>query len=1191
MAKRKMLTKPLHWLHLSDIHMGCRGTALWWQVRNELRDSLKKQIEKIGHSPDLILITGDLAFKGAKKEYVQFDSFLEDLKDWLSKTGAKKDLLILPVPGNHDFKRPTGQRAYQYKILDGYNSDDDPLVKDFKKRLWSGKNTPTFIKNSFNEYTKWFDRTIKPQFDGTSHEAHFSRIPGDCCVEVNFDNHLPLIVVGLNSAWMQYTGGDFKKRLELPREQFHLALSGDDRGSPLCIFDDERPALLMMHHPPAWLSETSRNAFFESIYTPDRFHLCLFGHRHKGRSETRSDSGGEARYFFQSPSLFGLEHYGTSKEDRAMGCSFGRITSDGEIRIWPMERRIQGGGEANFVPDSRFKGVDKKEGILVRPADTAKPAENRSKDKKKQPDPTIDLTVYLKDLQRETGFIKISGIGSGAGKAKTASRYSIEHLYTPLRSRVAMSEVEGSEDLKGAIGRGEMTVALRAVLPQHRKLFIEGQPGAGKTTFLKLVASCLARDGLGIECHESVPWRKHHLGLDSGAPPTPIFLKVADLVPLLNTNSRPGCRDDRFWFIELLETRNKNSTGFPSRDYWIDQLERGRALLLVDGLDESGDERIRERVLEILHDACEHWGESRIVVSSRPIQAQSLEEMGFHHTVIESFGDEEITRFIDQWIAALYEDDPGDTPGKEGEEYRNSLLSAIVDLPRIKRLATNPVMLTCLCVVHWNEGRLPEGRARVYKAVIRWLIASRTEQRNKAGFTDRFAVLAFVRLALHMMGASGKQTTIGLQEAAEAIEPALEREYPVLTKAERQTKGRQWLAFETEWSGIVEEIAGRRMKFWHLTFQEYLTARQIALLGDGEHSRDDWWPIVKEHLEDRQWSETIDMVPACLFEEGGETRVDRLFKRILDPGGPENGLQSVAHAVGLIGRLLVTLEPFEYRQDQKIAAAYQESREQVLAIFSNEGAGKVPEEKRVAAAEALGRAGDPRLDGIETSDRVENFYLPVPVPGGARLSKYLVTVHEFSKFHQDGGYDIEKFWDAVGWKIRQEEKWTAPGNWEEQLEILNKPVVEVSWYEASAYCRWLTARFSGTGFEARLPTGEEWEAAARRTGGYYPWGAEEPNSERANYYRKDSPNRPTPVGLYPAGAGPHKHLDLAGNVYEWSSDEHSQGDREPVFFLRGGCYWYDAEYLHVSYRGRYPARYRHGNLGFRVLLCPASTVT
>ena len=44
----------------------------------------------------------------------------------------------------------------------------------------------------------------------------------------------------------------------------------------------------------------------------------------------------------------------------------------------------------------------------------------------------------------------------------------------------------------------------------------------------------------------------------------------------------------------------------------------------------------------------------------------------------------------------------------------------------MRRLATNPVMLTCLCVVHWNEGRLPEGRSRVYRAVIRFLTTDDT---------------------------------------------------------------------------------------------------------------------------------------------------------------------------------------------------------------------------------------------------------------------------------------------------------------------------------------------------------------------------------------------------------------------------------------------------------------------------------
>jgi len=233
----------------------------------------------------------------------------------------------------------------------------------------------------------------------------------------------------------------------------------------------------------------------------------------------------------------------------------------------------------------------------------------------------------------------------------------------------------------------------------------------------------------------------------------------------------------------------------------------------------------------------------------------------------------------------------------------------------------------------------------------------------------------------------------------------------------------------------------------------------------------------------------------------------------------------------------------------------------VLGIFDADKAYAIEFSVRLEAAEALGQTGDPRL-------RQDNW---VTIEGGGpaslkpfQIGRYPVTVEEFRRFVEDEGYQSERWWQAGGFGEKSE-----PEYWDAQVRCRNWPVTGVSWYEASAYCMWAGGR---------LPSEAEWErTACGLEGRLYPWGQGDPDEKRANFDRKVG--RPTPVGLYPAGATSEGVVDMAGNVWEIVEDRYADGQEARV--LRGGAFRNNSVNLQSNLRFRNAPGNRASNIGFR----------
>jgi conflict system STAND superfamily ATPase/sulfatase-modifying factor enzyme 1 len=245
---------------------------------------------------------------------------------------------------------------------------------------------------------------------------------------------------------------------------------------------------------------------------------------------------------------------------------------------------------------------------------------------------------------------------------------------------------------------------------------------------------------------------------------------------------------------------------------------------------------------------------------------------------------------------------------------------------------------------------------------------------------------------------------------------------------------------------------------------------------------------------------------------------------------------------------------------------------------------------RLMIGSYLAALGDPRpgvglRNGLPDIDWVEIPLGRVRLVDGTRvftvepfrIARYLVTNIQFEAFiNADDGYRKDQWWRDI-------ERNHEPGEpaWNET----NCPRETVSWYEAIAFCRWLSLRLGST---VRLPTEWEWQQAA--TGGdakrKYPW-SEGWDSARCNG-AESRLNRTLAVGVYPKGATAQGVLDMAGNVWEWCLNKHSNPTAAEIDasfeprVIRGGSWAYHFEYLHSSYRTGSNPGGRGSGIGFRL---------
>jgi len=793
----------------------------------------------------------------------------------------------------------------------------------------------------------------------------------------------------------------------------------------------------------------------------------------------------------------------------------------------------------------------------------------------------VEATIpdaYLDWLRIECADVSLLGQERQQGQALTLS-----HVYVPALTAEPDEPPAGKRRRKRETQPEETPEQKPIPLLQRldaESLYVPAPAGAGKSTFCRWAA---LQSIAAADLAHTVP------APEEFAETVPMNLRgrLPLLVPLRDFHEGIDCGGGRrtghrreleqtlaAWVDQSLADR---MTG----ENLLAHLRAGTAFLLLDGLDEVpvSDARAgatvypRDLLLTGLADALPLWlrAGNRVLLTSRPygLDEDGLRRLGLPQAPLEPLPEPLQDLFIARWFHAL---------GKA--EQTSGLIATLRERDDLGPLAENPMMLTALCVLWDSGGRLPEDRYELYRRVVGNVLFHRfrDEVRQREPARARLEVIAH---GMHV----GDRDSPRESPVAEISYPEIDRILrdfadddpynergavgPVARREELLTR-----------SGLLLPRPGNRAAFYHLSVQEFLAAERIL------RTEDDLFPVFRARGAVAGWR------PTLMF----------LFAGRIGAKTPRWGTDLLARLIAKLDRAAVKANPapavfIAEALDLCLAKNYAVP-EEVKQAFRDLSLDAIEDEVELRARHALGltlgRVGDPRITDLRDSRGNADLRAYVEVPAGTYpygeagqtveirqpfwIGRYPVTNQQFAAFIAAGGYRDRQWWSNQGRAWLEQEKAAEPMFWHDRRwNAPNQPVVGVSFWEAEAFCAWAGGR---------LPTEEEWEAAARGpTGLVYPWGDAWQdgicNTSAAGL------GVTSPVGLFPRARQADRAIDdLAGNVLEWCTSVY---DPEMDFrSVRGGACNFNPDYARSARRLRFFPINRFNSSGFRVV-CVAHT--
>ena len=803
------------------------------------------------------------------------------------------------------------------------------------------------------------------------------------------------------------------------------------------------------------------------------------------------------------------------------------------------------------------------------------------------------IDVYRRRMQGEDRQTSVQE----AANAENRSRYVFELLSEP--TLLAARQLPPTNQRRRPVTRPLPTDDDPSPPLTTTRLLLLGDAGSGKTMTLRYAALRLA-----------VAYRRGDASLlvdaDGGMqlylrqPPLPIYVRLtlfaatipADLhdLPPQERERYTGAPPDLFlkWLDREMVKYCAIQEGVLSSLIMKDD---GRVLLLLDGLDEAGDDQRRAYLAQVIDNLARRYAKQRYVVASRTAGYRGgvyLPEFLEQH--LSPLDEPAAQAVLSKWFDAVYARlaASGRRRQDAAADQAAQLWGAVKHNDRLLEMAMNPLLLTAMALLQFNSVKLPDQRAKLYEKLIELLLDLWRKQ-NVANDTLVMSVARLATeqrrlevLALSMQQQSQQVREVTVSQAQGWLSPL----YVQRLKIDRETadeRVRDLLHRLAVDSGIIQRREDM-YSFSHYTFQEYLAARALDSLDnrDNRDSGPDSVAFLLEYSGNARWRETL-LLAAGYWSNGQQLpKTERLLRGLLDMGEPERLLLAAA-ALADVG----VVEELTTLRDEATA------RLRTLAALTGDWATAAHPDPvlRNRAATMLDRldadSDRPGLDMTSAdywADRIEpgtfsmgdnngrfddekpQFDYPIRRPYA--LARFPVTNRQYLLFVEAlAGRGTPEAVEAARklLLLMKQQNQTAeefrPRLWpgaRYRAGEGNHPVVGVTWYAATAFAWWanetlLTPAQRDAGEVIRLPTEAEWERAAayplalsgdephlgRRE---YPWGAELTAATTGCITATMQANidastigGTSVAGIFPHGAAACGAEELSGNVREWCS--------------------------------------------------------